>query len=124
MPRKRSEQRFLCSDLVSLEVQNADGNKELLNSAVLEGISASGACVQLEAGIQAGASVQIVCGPCTLRGKVKYCRFAGIGYDVGIRFDKPGSWSREQFEPAHLLALPIAKKQVPKVRAAGSPLGF
>ena len=74
--------------------------------ANLEDISPSGACLQLEAALRDGADIEIVCSTCSLRGKVRYCRFVEIGYDVGVAFDEAQSWSRERFEPKHLLELP------------------
>jgi hypothetical protein len=48
----------------------------------------------------------MICAKCRLRGKVRYCRFAQIGYDVGIAFDQRRTWNRSRFEPKHLLEIP------------------
>jgi hypothetical protein len=37
---------------------------------------------------------------------VRYCRFVEIGYVVGVAFDERQSWSRERYDPQHLLELP------------------
>ena len=50
-----------------------------------------------------------MCWKCRLRGKVRYCRFAQIGYDVGIAFDERQSWSRKEFAPKHLLVIPVGE---------------
>jgi len=73
--------------------------------ANLEDISPSGACVQLEAAAREGADIEIVCAQCRLKGKVSYCRFVEIGYDVGVAFVKPRAWNRRQYMPKHLLEL-------------------
>jgi hypothetical protein len=73
--------------------------------ANLEDISPSGACLQLEAALREGADIEIVCSTYSQRGKVRYCRFVEIGYDVGVAFDERQSWSRERYEPQHLLEL-------------------
>jgi len=104
---KRSESRFMCADLVTIRIQDDAGAREEI--ANLEDISASGACVQLEAATVAGADIEMVCAKCSLKGKVRYCRFAQTGYDVGIAFDKPGSWNLQRFRPKHLLDMKIVK---------------
>jgi hypothetical protein len=47
MNERRSELRFMCSELVKVRIQGAAGAREV--TANLEDISASGACIQLEA---------------------------------------------------------------------------
>ncbi|MGA2118837.1 MAG: PilZ domain-containing protein [Bryobacteraceae bacterium] len=111
MKEKRSEPRFMCADLVKVRIQDADGAREVV--ANLEDISPSGACIQLEAAALEGADVEMICAKCLLRGKVRYCRFAQLGYDVGIEFDKRRSWNRSQFEPKHLLEIPAGNRKGP-----------
>src|ERR1017187_10323223 len=104
MNNRRSEPRFMCADLVNVRIQDAAGAREVI--ANLEDISASGACIQLEAAALEGADVELICAKCRLRGKVRYCRFATLGYDVGIAFDVRRSWNRRRFAPKHLLEIP------------------
>ena len=105
MKERRSERRLMCAELVKVITTNQSGAEEEA-FANLEDISASGACVQLEAAIERGADLEIVCSKCRLKGKVRYCRFAEIGYDVGVQFHNPGAWDRRIFEPEHLLDVP------------------
>lgn len=102
MQERRSEPRYMCADLVKVRVQAEGGPPEEVD-ATLEDISGSGACVQLEAAIDLGADVEIVCSRCRLRGKVRHCRFSELGYDVGVEFEQRGAWDRRQFEPEHLV---------------------
>ena len=104
MKEKRSEPRFMCADLIKVRIQDAAGAREVI--ANLEDISPSGACIQLEAATLEGADVEMICAKCRLRGKVRYCRFAQIGYDVGIAFDQRRTWNRSRFEPKLLLEIP------------------
>ena len=39
-------------------------------------------------------------------GKVRYCRFVTLGYDVGIAFDERRNWNRKRFALKHLLEIP------------------
>ena len=108
MNDRRSEPRFMCADLVRVIIQAADGARE--EAGNLEDISSSGACVQLEAAVLEGADVELTCANCRLKGKVRFCRFSELGYDVGIAFSKKGSWSRQRFLPKHLLDVPTGQR--------------
>jgi hypothetical protein len=111
MNERRSELRFMCSELVKVRIQGAAGAREV--TANLEDISASGACIQLEAAAREGSDIEMTCAKCRLKGKVKYCRFATLGYDVGIAFEERGSWNRQRFVPKHLLEIPVGKRGSP-----------
>jgi hypothetical protein len=102
----------MCADLVQVRIQDAAGPRE--ETANLEDISASGACVQLEAAAEQGAGIEMICANCRLRGKVQYCRFAQTGYDIGIAFDEPGIWNRDRFAPKHLLEVPLGRTDTVK----------
>jgi hypothetical protein len=104
MNERRSEPRFMCADLVTVRIEDADGAREV--GANLEDISPSGACIQLDAAVTAGADVEVMCGKCRLKGKVANCRYSALGYDVGIVFNEKGSWNRKRFTPKHLLKVP------------------
>jgi hypothetical protein len=104
---RRREPRSMCAHLVQVRIEDAGSVLEA--TANLEDISPSGACIQLEAAAREGSDVEIVCAECRLRGKVRYCRFVEIGYDVGIAFDRPGSWEPERFMPRHFLEFPSRK---------------
>jgi hypothetical protein len=102
MAEKRSEPRYMCSELVKILVRHED---QTVREAVanLEDISPSGARVQLDEAVRSGAGIEIVCSTCRFKGKVRNCRFGGSLYDVGIAFDDPGAWDASRYEPAHLL---------------------
>ena len=106
MLQRRSEPRFLCADLVKIKVHGG-ANSPKAAIANLEDISPSGACLQLDQAILEGTDIEILCHRCSLRGKVKYCRFDQTGYNVGVQFDQPKSWNLKRFEPRHFLALAI-----------------
>jgi hypothetical protein len=106
MKERRSEPRYLCSELVKVLIHPVDGTP---GEAVanLEDISPSGACLLSEDAIPVGSHVEIVSPACRLKGSVRYCLFDEIGYEVGIKFDARASWSRHLFEPEHLLDVPV-----------------
>jgi hypothetical protein len=106
MRERRSEPRYMCSELVKIVTHNPDG-PPAETVANLEDISPSGACVQLEVAIREGTDIVIVCSACLFKGTVRYCRFVEIGYDVGVEFESRGSWDRRRFEPDHLLDVPV-----------------
>jgi hypothetical protein len=100
----RFEPRHMCSDLVKVRLHDGADPEEFV--ANLEEISPSGACLLLEAALLDGASIEVICSTCRLKGKVRYCRFVEIGYVVGVAFNERQSWSRERYEPQNLLELP------------------
>lgn len=102
MTERRSEPRYMCSELVNILIRYED---QTVQQAIanLEDISRSGACVQLDEAVGVGADIEIVCSTCSFKGKVRNCRYAGGRYDVGVAFDSPGAWDASRYEPAHLL---------------------
>jgi hypothetical protein len=123
MSERRYESRFLCADLVKVEwtVESDAGalpgaGGEILRTveAVLEDISALGACVQVEEAIPPETAVSISFGAgnhavrsgnVRLSGNVSYCAYRDYGYFVGIQFSKEMRWSSGIFEPQHLTNL-------------------
>lgn len=104
MAQKRSEPRFMCAELVHIVISHQGKTVEEA-IANLEDISPSGACVHLEKAVRLGADIEIVCSTCKFKGKVRNCRYAEGGYDVGVAFDQARAWETSRFEPAHLLAV-------------------
>lgn len=110
MQERRSEIRLLCADLVEVHWKDASG-KSHRTSALLEDISVSGACLQMEAPMPVGARV-CWSGPAA-RGKarrskefvgvVRYCEYQEIGYYLGVEFESTSKWSRRKYRPRHLL---------------------
>jgi hypothetical protein len=127
MMKRRFEGRSLCAELVRVDWQAAEASGEVagavsgersgVNSrtaeAVLEDISASGACVQVEEFIPPGVAISIstiarLADPVeTTRftGCVSYCVYRDYGYFVGIQFSNETKWSSGDFEPQHLTNL-------------------
>jgi hypothetical protein len=99
----------MCAHLVQVRIE--DAGIVLEGTGNLEDISPSGACIQLDAAAREGSDVEIICAQCKLRGKVRYCRFVEIGYDIGIAFEQPQSWQPERFTPRHLLQLPTRREK-------------
>ncbi len=76
--------------------------------AVLEDISALGACVQVEERIPLGTKVSIsaIAGEfARFSGLVSYCVYRDYGYFVGLIFSNETRWSSGVFEPQHLTNL-------------------
>jgi hypothetical protein len=102
MNERRAEQRFMCSDLVTAELENL-GQTMVAN---LEDISPSGACLEMEQAVPAGAKMVLDCSGCRFRGEVRYCVFNQTGYQVGLQLTEC-KWSKENYEPQHLLDTPL-----------------
>lgn len=105
MLRERSEARMLCADLVDIRWKDISGRGHK-STAILEDISASGACVQVEAPIPQNTLVRIYHPKGQLQGKVRYCVYREIGYFVGLQFEQDCKWSKKEYQPQHMLDMP------------------
>jgi hypothetical protein len=119
MSERRMENRFLCADM--MRVDWLKGEDEFTTvEAVLEDISALGACIQVEDRIPTGAAISISAEApdsagqentgqekpgARFSGFVSYCEYRGYGYFVGIRFSDETRWSSGVFQPQHLTNL-------------------
>src|SRR5580693_8620152 len=102
MTERRFEGRFLCADMVRVEWPAGSRTAE----AVLEDISALGACLQVEEYIPPGTAISIsTTESARFTGWVSYCVYRDYGYFVGIRFSTETRWSSGIFEPQHLTNL-------------------
>ena len=104
MRERRSEIRMLCADLVEVCWRDR-GGKAKKARAVLEDISASGACLQFETAVPLNAVVRWSWPKRDFAGVVRYCAYREIGYFVGVQFDPACRWSKAQYRPQHLLDL-------------------
>lgn len=95
---------MLCADMVEVCWKERSGRK-YRSTALLEDISRSGMCLQFEIPVLIGTAVEIHCPGEILAGTVRYCVYREIGYFVGVELDTSSQWSRQQFEPQHLLDL-------------------
>ncbi|MCU1238400.1 MAG: hypothetical protein JWP63_6367 [Candidatus Solibacter sp.] len=93
---------MLCADMVEVRWRDRSG-KEQRATAILEDISASGACLQLELPIPQGVEIQWESPGQRFEGYVRYCVYREIGYFAGVEFDASFKWSKKAFEPDHLL---------------------
>src|SRR5438876_7463116 len=105
MLRERSEARMLCADLVDIRWKDKSGRGHKV-TALLEDISSSGACVQLDGPIPHNTRVRIYHPKGQLEGFVRYCVYRDIGYFVGLQFEPDSKWSRREFQPQHMLDMP------------------
>jgi len=92
----------MCADMVEVRWRDRSG-KERGAIAILEDISASGACLQLELPIPLGVEIQWDTARQQFQGYVRYCVYREIGYFVGVEFDASFKWSKKAFRPTHFL---------------------
>ena len=116
---RRSEPRMMCADMVKAQWKDNAGHEHSA-TVLLEDISPSGACLQLDTPLALGTVVQIEYRQGFLEGSVCYCFFREIGYWVGVSFAGKTKWSSREFRPKHLLDLKklVAKPGKPKARPA------
>jgi hypothetical protein len=98
---RRTEHRFLCSDIVQVSwIWDGRAHEEHTN---MEDVSPSGCRLLMDQAVAESTPIDIRCGEHLFRGAVRYCRQTEIGFDIGVQFTQPGAWDREEFEPKHLL---------------------
>jgi hypothetical protein len=118
MQERRSEPRLLCADMLEIQWTDESGQHQQ-STALLDDISASGACLNLDNPMCLGTAVAIRYREGRLEGSVCYCYFRDIGYYVGIHFKAHTEWSPKQYRPKYLLDLkklltkPISDKPKP-----------
>jgi len=94
----------MCADMVDLRwVDEKDRPQH--TTALLEDISACGACLQLEIALPLGTEVRWQCPKQSFAGFVRYCVYQEIGYFVGVEFSEDCRWSKKSYRPLHLLDL-------------------
>jgi hypothetical protein len=101
MQERRLETRMMCADMI--EVRWNQGARTRHTVALLEDISPSGACLQMEAPLQMGMRIHWETPQQKFSGTVCYCEYREIGYFIGVEFAPGTRWSEEDYQPQHLL---------------------
>ena len=101
MQERRTENRLMCADMVKLAWRDAAG-KRRRTMALLEDISPSGACLQLETPLPPGVSIEWNSQGHDFHGHVRYCIYREIGYFAGIQFNPVSKWSKTIYQPEHM----------------------
>ncbi len=104
MQSKRAEIRNMCADVLEVRWNDTHG-KVRRSTALLEDISPSGACLQVESEIPVGVRIRWECQNQPFAGRIRYCTFREIGYFAGVEFEAGVTWSKQTYTPRHLLEL-------------------
>ena len=102
MEERRSEVRLMCADMVEVWWKDVHGRLEQV-TGLLEDISPSGTCLQLDVAVPLGTSLCWRKQGQEFAGHVRYCVYREIGYFVGVEFEPESKWSKRAYEPPHLL---------------------
>lgn len=101
---RRTEPRLWCSDLVQVWIKDMERNRWVRKgTAVLEDISRSGACVQLESPVASSTLIRVKHPQWKVEGEVRYCMYRDDGYFVGVQLAEAFRWTKADFEPQHLM---------------------
>ena len=95
---------MLCADMVEVSWKDEFGKKRRM-TGLLEDISPSGACLQLETAVPIGVELRWASPKQEFRGHVRYCVYREIGYFVGVEFESTSKWNKRAYRPQHLLDL-------------------
>ena len=79
MLERRSEVRMLCADMMEVSWKDEAGRRRH-GMGLLEDISPSGACLQLETSVPLGVEIRWECPKQEFKGRVQYCVYREIGY--------------------------------------------
>ena len=104
MQERRNSSRYMCADLVRVNWMVGDQRFQTAE-AVLEDISATGGCVQMEQPIPTGSVIVLSIGGERFNGRVRYCVSREFGFFVGVKFAADTEWSVHTAVPAHLTNL-------------------
>jgi hypothetical protein len=99
---ERREDRELCADLVKVQWKLESGSF-LSEWAILEDISPSGACLEIEKPIPPDTVVSLQFKGDRCQARIKYCKFDKVNYLLGVQFEHGYRWSRRRFKPEHLI---------------------
>jgi len=88
--------------MLEIRWEEANGGKRRA-VALLEDISQSGVCLQMESPIPVGAEIFWESAHQEFAGVVRRCTYREIGYFVGVEFSPGFQWSEESFHPQHLI---------------------
>ncbi len=97
-----TETRYWCADLVHVSVKENSRWKSA-GVGVLEDISRSGACIQMDLPIKRGTAIRFRHPQWKSEGVVRHCEYREIGYYVGMKFADGIEWTPQAFRPKHLV---------------------
>ena len=95
----------MCADMLDVRWREGAAGKWRRGTALLEDISASGACLQIEESVPVGAELRWECHNHKFSGRVCYCTYRDIGFFAGVEFHAGAEWSSKAYTPRHLLDL-------------------
>jgi hypothetical protein len=102
MQERRTEVRMMCADMVEVSWKDRHG-KTRRAMGLLEDISPSGACLQLEIPVPLDAEIRWDSSGHRFTGDVRHCHYQEIGYFVGVELHVDSHWSKATYQPQHLL---------------------
>jgi hypothetical protein len=113
MENRRCEGRMLCADMIDVQWTPPGDRRQHCATAILEDISPSGACLQLELEVPVGSRIYWKAPNQEFAGRVRYCVFREIGYFVGVEFAHDSKWSESVYLPEHLFDVNKLLRQAP-----------
>jgi hypothetical protein len=105
---ERREDRELCADLVQVKWTSSGGLKHG-EWAILEDISSSGACLEIEQPVPQDTVVTLEFTADKCQARVVYCNLENSKYLLGVQFEQGYRWSRRKFKPQHLIQFRLRK---------------
>jgi hypothetical protein len=107
---ERREDRELCAELIRVEWEEELG-LPASEWAILDDISPSGACLEMEEAIPPGTLISIQFTGDNCKARTIYCNPERSNFLIGVQFEQGYRWSRRKFKPEHLLQFRLCKVQ-------------
>lgn len=107
---KRRVARKMCSDLAEVSFQDQTGRR-ICDIGVIEDVGSYGISISMNLPVPVDSDVEVQIKDFRTRARVRYCNLTDYSFQVGLEFAAGYEWSREKWEPDHLLVLPPNKRE-------------
>ena len=102
----RRNRRQMCSEVVNISFADATGRR-IADVGIIEDVNHNGLCLSLEVSLPVTTAVKISNEQVEADARVSHCTPQDYGYSVGLEFAEGSEWDPRQWQPKHLLEIPI-----------------
>jgi len=106
---RRSHVRQLCSDFIEISFEDRRGFS-VTQTGLMEDLTEQGVCVSMSLPLPVGQTVNVKTDGFSGEAFVRHCTLGDYGYLVGLELSKDCVWDPKQWQPKHLLTLPVPRK--------------
>ena len=104
--KRRRHRRQLCSEVVNISFADTTGRR-VADVGIIEDVNHNGLCLSLGISLPVSAAVKISNEQVEADARVCHCSPQDYGYSVGVEFTEGFEWDPRQWQPQHLLEIPV-----------------